>query len=167
MCSVGPESMTDAPSRPKIFHGKGFAASRRSPHQRARGESPRQNLRSFRPLCWLSPKTSSNCGASCVPAMSTNPWPTALRLFLFLFGCQKVNCARQLLGKVSETIPVLYCPGNHDLGDAGGGVDDESDYVRRCGGGGGGRACTFLPIDASQQMPSGVYFLPPCLPDVM
>eukprot|EP00752_Nemacystus_decipiens_P011698 g10381.t1 len=45
----------------------------------------------------------------------------------------QVTCARQLLGKVSETIPVLYCPGNHDLGNAGGGVDDESEYVRRFG----------------------------------
>ncbi|CAM9352570.1 unnamed protein product [Pylaiella littoralis] len=45
----------------------------------------------------------------------------------------QVVAARQLLGKVSETIPVLYCPGNHDLGDAAGGTDDESDYVRRFG----------------------------------
>ncbi|CAM9323212.1 unnamed protein product, partial [Ectocarpus sp. 8 AP-2014] len=45
----------------------------------------------------------------------------------------QVTSARQLLGKVSETIPVLYCPGNHDLGDADGGNDDESDYVRRFG----------------------------------
>lgn len=35
------------------------------------------------------------------------------------------------MAKVSETIPVLYCAGNHDLGDADGGNDDESDYVKR------------------------------------
>ncbi|CAN0188187.1 unnamed protein product, partial [Hapterophycus canaliculatus] len=29
----------------------------------------------------------------------------------------QVSSARQILGKVSETIPVLYCPGNHDLGN--------------------------------------------------
>ena len=43
----------------------------------------------------------------------------------------QVTAARKTLAKVSETIPVLYCPGNHDLGDARGGKDDESAYVQR------------------------------------
>ncbi|CAN0152868.1 unnamed protein product, partial [Laminaria digitata] len=45
----------------------------------------------------------------------------------------QVTAARKILAKVSETIPVLYCPGNHDLGNALGSKDDESAYVQRFG----------------------------------
>ncbi|CAM9521247.1 unnamed protein product, partial [Sphacelaria rigidula] len=45
----------------------------------------------------------------------------------------QVNSVRQILAKVSETIPVLYCPGNHDLGNARGEKHDSTDYVQRFG----------------------------------
>lgn len=39
---------------------------------------------------------------------------------------------RQILAKVSETVPILFCPGNHDLGNAHGHKDDASEYIKRC-----------------------------------
>lgn len=36
------------------------------------------------------------------------------------------------MAKVSETIPVLYCPGNHDLGETNESTDEASAYVKRC-----------------------------------
>ncbi|CAM9935602.1 unnamed protein product, partial [Phaeothamnion confervicola] len=52
--------------------------------------------------------------------------------------------ARAIMARVSETIPVLYCPGNHDLG-TGGGVGSSGDSGGATaggssGGGGGGGA---------------------------
>lgn len=50
-----------------------------------------------------------------------------MMIYLVYFVLWQVTSARRTLAKVSETIPVLFCPGKKDVGPKA----DVSDYIKR------------------------------------